>query len=338
MKRDNTAMRIWQAWVRVFTRKEDPCLLAAFRIGIGLSVLVLLSMALFSGVVEMVWLDRAYGGIFRIGDGTPLISFLGGPKPVVIWTVIALSFASGLALMVGFLGKVSAFLALQGILALSDLNFHAPGGGATLLLTNALWLLVLSRSSTTWSIDCYLKTNSLSTNTPVPAWPRYLAVVQILLCYFCTGIQKVSIHWLPGGDFSALYYILMQPAWQRFDTSFLAFVFPLTQIATVSVWLWEIAAPLWGISLCLFATAKSEILRRMANVTRWSFFFVGIIFHVLIHVFMDIGVFSLVSLSYYPCLLAVSDLALFRAVLQRFYDGEKAVCMRAFKKSSKSKQ
>ena len=32
-----------------------------------------------------------------------------------------------------------------------------------------------------------------------------------LLVYWTTGVQKVSAYWVPGGDFSALYFIGSNP-------------------------------------------------------------------------------------------------------------------------------
>ena len=60
------------------------------------------------------------------------------------------------------------------------------------LLTNALWLLVLSRSTATLSLDCRLRTGQWVSSVLVPAWPRYLALYQLVLVYGTTGLQKLG--------------------------------------------------------------------------------------------------------------------------------------------------
>jgi hypothetical protein len=195
-------------------------------------------------------------------------------------------------------------------MALMDLNTQATTGAANLLLTNALWLLVLGRGTATWSVDCYIKNRSWASSQLVPAWVRYVAIFQIMLCYFMTGLQKVSVHWMPVGEWSALYYILQQPSWQRFDLSWVAYFYPITQIATAAIWFWEILTPLWAWAL-VRAANKHLSIHRLADKIRWCFFLMGIAFHGGIYLFMDIGIFPLVSLAYYPCLLLVDDFVMF---------------------------
>src|SRR5262249_45989543 len=150
---------------------------------------------------------------------------------------------SGALLALGLGGRVTALVVAQSYLAVSQLNPLCCAGDDR-LLSNALWLLVLSRSTVTLSLDCRLRTGRWVSDEPVPAWPRYLAIVQLVLVYGATGLQKMGIDWLPGGGFAALYYILQEPAWVRWDMSWLAWVFPLTQIATAVAWFFEVSAPL----------------------------------------------------------------------------------------------
>ncbi len=300
----------WAKWLNEIRRREDPRFLALFRIAIALSALGLVSSAIIDGVVHVAWIDQAYGGYRNLEDLPWLIKLCGGAKPAVIWSVIALSLLFSFFLLVGFLGKISAFLTLQFTMALMEINTQTSSGAASLLLTNALWLLVLARSTTTWSIDCWLKHRRFSSDELVPAWVRHLAILQIMLCYFTTGIQKVSVHWVPGGEWSALYYIMQQPAWQRFDNSWMAWIFPLTQIATASIWLWEITIPLWAWSLWKSATTGRQRTRHLTDIMRAVYFFMGIAFHLGIFALMDIGIFPLVSIAYYPCLLLSRDFVL----------------------------
>jgi hypothetical protein len=118
-------------------------------------------------------------------------------------------------------------------------------------------------------------------------------------------MQKISAYWVPGGGFSALYYILQQPTWQRRDMSWVAWIYPITQIGTAATWFWENGAPL--LLLAYFWRYTSD---RPGRVRAWAnrvdlrswYVAVGVLFHVLIVIPMNIGPFSLASLAYYPCL------------------------------------
>src|SRR5262249_22515372 len=142
----------------------------------------------------------------------------------------------------GLGGRVAAFVTLQGYVALHRLDGNSSGS-SDLLVTNGLWLLVLARSTATLSLDCKLRTGRFRSDDPIPAFPRYLAVLQLVAMYWSTGVQKVSVYWFPAGSYSALYYILQQPTWQRFSMSWAARIYPITQVATAVTWIWEVSAP-----------------------------------------------------------------------------------------------
>jgi hypothetical protein len=208
---------------------------------------------------------------------------------------------------------------LQIFLALSDVNSHA-GGSDDPLLANGLWLLVLAQSTRTLSLDCRLRTGSWRSAELVPAWPRYLAVVQLFLMYWSTGLQKVSAYWTPAGDFSALYFILQQPTWQRIDMTWAAHVYPLTQAATALTWCWELGAPLWLLAFWWRDTRdRPGRLRALANridLRSWLAA-VGVVLHLGILAAMEVGPFSLIALSFYLCLYHPDE---YTALLNRVRD------------------
>src|SRR5262249_6409716 len=203
----------------------------------GLVLQASVGNALPHGVVGAVWLDRADGGYRTLEDPPWLFGLVGGVNPVTLWAVIGVVLTSALMLVLGLGGPFTPFVLLQSNRALAHINWHTSGAEDS-LIGNALWLLVLARSTATLSLDCRLRTGRWRSGTLVSAWPRYLAVYQLVLVYWATGVQKLSAHWTPGGEFSALYYILQEPSWQRFDMSWLAWVYPLTQAATALTWFW----------------------------------------------------------------------------------------------------
>ena len=282
---------------------ESPTSLALFRMSVGLVVLYTLFVMGWSGVIDVVWVGEPWGGI-RPLPGSWLVKLLGGPSPTVVWGMVYTAAGAAAALTVGFGGRMTAFVCLQTLMACTDLNGHA-GGSYDELLLNALWLLVLAPNSATWSVDCRWRTGHWVDDTPRWAFVRFLAVFQLVLMYATTGWQKLSAYWTPGGDFSALYYILQQPSWQRVDMEWLAPLFPLTQLATVTTWTWEVLSPLWLVAFWYALTPdRGGLMRTWSNKLRvtWVYAGLGIFFHLAVEVMMNIGPFSWASLAFYVCL------------------------------------
>jgi hypothetical protein len=300
---------LWASWVALLSEREPGTSLALYRIACGVCILYSVGSVVCHGMVPVLWLSPADGGFEPLGPAPRLFRLLGGVRPGTVWPVVALSLLSGFLLLVGLGGRLIALLALETYLALWQLNTDACGG-YDWLLTNGLWLLVLARSTATLSLDSWLRTGRFRSDEPVPAWPRYLAIYQIVLVYWSTGMHKVSGTWTPAGGFSALYYILQEPTWQRWDLSGLAWVYPLTQVATATTWAWEITAPLLLVVLWYRRTGdRTGRLRVLCNrlPLRGLWAAVGLAVHLGILVLMDVGPFSLIALSYYVCLWTPSE-------------------------------
>lgn len=291
-------------WKRFWEHRETGTSLALFRIGTGFTVLYSIGGAVWCGVAPVVWLNEADGGYRAFSDPPWLFQLLGGLTPLALWSMIAVCLLSGGCLMMGLGGRLAAAVTLATYLAISDVNWHASGWD-DILIFNALWLLVLGRSTATLSLDCRLSRGAWTSTEPIAAWPRRIAVYQLVLMYFMTGIQKISILWTPSGDFAALYYCLQEPSWQRFDMRWLARVYPLTQIATATVWLWEWSSPLLLLDLHYRRTRERPgRLRRLflkLNFRRW-WVLLGVFMHLGIFVFIGLGPFTWMALSFYFCL------------------------------------
>ncbi len=295
---------LWGRWVALLSEREAGTSLALFRAACGACVLYSVGSVVLHGMVPVIWLDPADGGYGPVGPGPRLFQLLGGVDPTTVWGVVVATLLVGLLLLIGAGGRLTALLALQGYMALTGINSNTVGA-YDWLLTNALWLVVLARSTATLSLDCRLRTGRWSSSEPVSAWPRYLAVYQIVLVYWSTGMHKLSRAWTPADGFSALYYILQEPTWQRWDMTWLAHVYPLTQVATATTWIWELTAPLLLLVLWYRRTRQRPgRLRALCNrlPLRGAWVAVGVAMHLGILIFMDVGPFSLVALSYYFCL------------------------------------
>ena len=294
MIRRLTAFRDWAC------APEGGAPLALFRMLVGLTTSLAVLGVMNAGLVELLWVDVEYGG-YRVFSRVPwLVEVLGGPTVPVMTGLSIATVVGGLLLALGVGGRVTPFLLLQLYMAV-DINSHA-GGSYDLLLKNALWLCVLCPTTATLSVDAWIWRGSPFRGRPVPAWARAIIAFQIIVVYWTTGLQKVSAHWVPGGEFSALYYILQQPSWQLYDMRFFAWLYPLTQIGTAVTWLWEITAPVWLLALYYRGTRhKGGRLRATFNSwdVRTLYAAVGLFFHGALVLTLNVGIFPMISLAYY---------------------------------------
>jgi hypothetical protein len=294
--------RLWTAWLALLARQESGTVLAAIRMGLGLCVVLTVASVLWADATDL-WVSSAHGGVLTL-RGAPLIALLGGPSPTVVLGVALATMLAGVALTVGLGGRITAFITLQLFLATVDGNSDA-GGAYDELLANGLWLLVLGDSTATWSVDARRRTGRWQSGASVSAWPRYLAAYQLVLMYGSTGLQKVSTHWLPGGDHAALYYILQQPTWRRFDSGWVAGLFELTQVATAVTWWFEVTAPIWLVGVLWTATRPSG---RAWSTVRWGYALVGLALHLGVTIVLDVGPFSCVTLVFYLAMVHPPEL------------------------------
>jgi len=301
----------WHRLVRRLAHREAGTSLALFRAGIGAVVLGSLLHMAWADAVVPIWMDRDYGGVMNLRPRGWLGQHLDAARPGVVWPLFWGAVTASAALMVGVGGRLTALITLQLALALFDLA-PGTGGGHDKLLTNALWLLVLAPATATLSVDCRLRTGAWQSDRPVAAWVRYVAVVQLCLVYGVTGIQKLGAEWMPWGGWSALYYSLLLPSWARWDLTWIAHVYPLTQLATVVTWLWEVTFPV--VLLCFWFRATRGRPGRLRHVAlkfdlRSVYAAVGVCLHLGIWATMNVGPFSWAALAWYVCLFHPDELA-----------------------------
>ena len=308
-------------WTRVVDRighKEPATALALFRIACGLGVLYTLIPMVRADVVRVLLTDRPYGGFRPLSPNNWLVDFLGGPTDAAVMILIGLAVMSGLFLVIGLGGRITPLLANQTMIALFAIS-PGTGGGHDRLHTAALWLLVLAPATATLSLDARLfgDDKAFVSDRPVAAWPRYVAVFQLVLVYCTTGLQKLGQEWMPWGDFSALYYALLAPSWQKWEVAgWLGHpvVYFLTQVGTALTWTWETLAPIWLLAFWFRATHdRPGRLRAWFNrvdVRLWWMLF-GVAMHVVLWVMMNLGPFSLVTMSFYLCLFHPDEYASF---------------------------
>lgn len=288
----------WGRWVALCSEREPGHALAVYRAALALVVLTTIGTVVWNGLAPVIWMDFADGGYRdNRGAGSWLISALGGPRPPVVWGLVAAALGGAVCLGVGLFSRVAAAICLVTTLALSDLNPHVYAGYDA-LLHNSLWLAVLADVGATLSVDARLATGRWAPARTTLKLSRWLIVGQLALMYGSSAVHKVSVHWVPGGELDALYYILLQPDWARMaDTRWVADLYPLTQAATAAVWWFELTAPV----VVLFLAWRRRG-RRLGGplVLAWVTFGVGM--HLSIWALMEVGPFSWVSIVQYAAL------------------------------------
>ncbi|MGB5810357.1 MAG: HTTM domain-containing protein [Polyangiales bacterium] len=309
----------WVFWVTLFDRKESATTWALYRIAVAACVLLSLGLIRGAGMLDILWVSKPYGGYLTLGE-VPMLWFHLGPATVTtVHALWAVAIVGAVALLLGVGGRVTAFCTLQAYLALTRLN-HDTIGGHDCLISNALWLLVLCDGSKTLSLGCWWRTRRFTSNARISAWPRYMAVFQLVVVYTWTGLQKVSPTWFAVGDFSALYYVFQDPTWRRYNLSWTAFVYPLTQLGTIVTWFFEAGAWLL-LPFFYYRYTRDRGGRLRALFNRWDirkpFTDIGVALHLGIAILLDVGAFSWITLSYYFCLWGPEEIERLYASLTR---------------------
>jgi hypothetical protein len=295
----------WQFWVALFDQKEEGTSLALFRICLGIVTLYSLLSIVAAGLVEPLWTSVEFGGMRKLG-GNWLVQYLGGPKPGVIWALWGVAVTSSLAFVLGLggpiAGRVITFVMLQSYNALATMNPLASGSYDS-LLANGLWIMVFADATATLSLHARLRGSGWVRATLVSAWPRYVLIVQLLLMYSLTGIQKAAHVWTPSGGYTALYWVVQDLGWTRYDLSEMAaWVTPLLRIGTAMTWHWGQTSLLLLFWFYFRYTAdRKGRLRRWALRRDWrlGWVFVGLSLHLGILLIMNVGPFSWITMSYY---------------------------------------
>jgi hypothetical protein len=296
--------RAWRAWVALMDRREPATALALVRIFTSLVLLVELAWTYQQGQVELLWSTFPDG--FAANAGTWADSL--GVSAFGLWALAMIALACvllGLATRVALVGFV---------LVSAQLSMIAPDGesGLDMLIRIVFLILALSRCHARWSIDAWLA-RRIGRPMPalVPAWPRYLLLLQLVWVYFSGAQNKSSGNWGPFGGFTALGHALMDPIHGRLDPSTISTFYPLTRVATALTITFELTAVLYLLWHYFAATPdRPGRLRRLANRTRvrWIWFALFVSFELGIAIGLKLGAFPFGMLALWPVLLLPDEL------------------------------
>jgi hypothetical protein len=165
---------------------------------------------------------------------------------------------------------------------------------------------VLAPCGAAWSLDARWRGKG---QADVPRWPRRLFIAQLTVVYVATGVMKLGSTWSVMGGWSALYLALNLPGIARWPGDWAAWVFPLTQVGTFVAKWWEITFFLVPLNLYLRRPRPAGSKRRgpiRRLLARWDlrmgYLVIGVVMHSCLTVLLDLGLFSAVMVSLYPCL------------------------------------
>ncbi len=299
-------MRLWTAWVRIWSAREAPSVLAIVRILVAAVVLFDLLSLVHLDLISALFAPLEDGGLGNpLGrKNVPLLYQWFAPDASTAVTVVWLGIVAAAMLL---LGAATPVAAITVVVVTSQLAAVLPPAdrGIDMLLRNVLVILALSGCGKTWSIDARVRTGAWAgTGQTVPSWPRLLLVCQMFLVYGTAGVQKVGLTWLPMGDWSALYIVLRDPAFAVLSKATLDRFYVLTQLGTAMTWAWEWATPLAALAWWYRATrTRGGWLRAWMNShgfwCKWVV--VGAAFHLGTILTMRLGIFPFAMLAIYPC-------------------------------------
>lgn len=300
----------WRSWHKLLSGRERATTLAVFRVLVSAIVIGSLLSAASAGVIELMWVDASRGGMLSLGPGNWLVRLLGGPTPRVVWSLFGVGLVSAAFSLVGLGGRWALLLALQAYLGLISLNSTASGGYDN-LITNALWLLCLSGCNASLSVDAWRKHGRVVSDALIAAWPRYVLILQLIVMYTATGLQKVSLSWTPMGGYTALYYVLHDPTWLRSEGAASDIPLLFLRLGTAVTWHWEQLTILL-LLVYYFRATRGRPGRLRAAFNRWDlrlpWALLGVALHVGILMLIDVGPFSYISLAYYVNLFTPDEL------------------------------
>ena len=243
----------------------------------------------------------------------------GRRRPLGVATGLAISFTfATVALVCVLFGAATRVALVTFVLVSAQQAALSPESESAIdgLMRIAFLILALSRCNARWSVDAWLS-RRIGRPMPalVPAWPRYLLLLQLLWVYFSGGHNKDSAEWYPHGGFTALGNALLDPHNGRLDPSLIATLYPVTRIATALTITFELTAPLYLLALYYAATPdRPGRVRALFDRSRfrWIWFGLGIGFELGIAIGLKLGAFPFGMLALFPLLLLPDDFSRFR--------------------------
>ncbi len=195
---------------------------------------------------------------------------------MLLWT------AASVGLLLGCWTRLSAVVAWLLAVSFSNINPAITNAGDE-VRNIMLFYMMLCPCGAAWSLD--RRRRGDSGPALVWPWPLRLLFVQMMLIYFVNGACKLLGPQWRGGD--SLYYVLADLTLTRWSLAQLPVAHGLTRLLTWTVLAWEVSFPLLA----------------ALRWTRPAALAFGVLFHIGIFVFLELGMFAPYMLCLYLPLL-----------------------------------
>lgn len=306
---------LWRGWVALWDHHEHPRSLALVRIFLALCLIWDFGQMAIHDLVVPLWAPEAAGGWARVldrGEHVPFLWTVLPAEPWVAWAIWSVLMACAVGLLTG-VGLPWIAIVYVLVSAQTAHTLDAADRGIDTMIRNVMCILAFSGAAKTWSLPVWWRTGRWSDpGAVVPSWPRHLLILQLVIMYFGAGVAKMGSTWLPMSGFTALWFIIHDPAVARFSdtTGWMSILMPFTRLGTGVTIVWEYAAPLlilvfWG------RHTASRGGRWRAFVLRWRpeywYAAIGVVFHVGIAILLNLGIFPWAMLAFYPAWVHPED-------------------------------
>ena len=300
-----------ERWVAFWDRREAPHTLSLVRILVGVVLFADLVQAAIFDVIPLVWGPPPLGsGYGQAADPAPLVVRVLGASAGTGTLLWALAVVSCALFTLGVFYRITSWVL---VFAMVELGGCQPVGDSIDSLFRILMpVLAASGAGAVWSVDAWFRQRRGKPGLEsVPAWPRYLLVVQLLWVYISAGYQRDAKTWGPRGGFAAIGNVLGDPHFARFEPGSFAFLYPFTCVGTLLTMVFELSAPLYLVWLWLELNPGRG--GRFGNVVRrarirWIWLATGVALHSGIALSMKIGLFPFGILALYPAFVRPPEL------------------------------
>lgn len=297
-------------WVALWDRREPATSLAVTRILVGTILFLDMLLAWQKGVAAALLPPPPLGmgtGLPAVPDFLPAPSLAPGNHAALLWW--ALIVAGALMFALGLFYRVGGVLLTLGLVNFA--RFDPNGDAIDTLYRIVVPILALSGANARFSIDAWMgKKAGRPPPALVPAWPRYLIVLQLLWMYFSAAHCRDDAAWWPHGGFSAIGNVMGDPHFARLPPGSLVSLYPLTTLATAISMTFEMSAPMMLLFMW-FRTSGGGAFG--ASVRKWRIRWIwlagGAALHLGIALAMTLGMFPYGVLALYPLFLHPDEYA-----------------------------
>lgn len=258
-------------------------------------------------------------------------------QPNAVWVLYLLLLFALTCMMLGIVSRWSTWLSVLLMFSFQEHTFTMFAGGDTMMRTLGFYLAIAPHLSA-FSLDrmwqqwkYWSEERVLLPHATMPIWPYRLVLWQFIVIYVTAGWYKsLDTMWTMG---SGVAVSLHDIEFIRFPLIVSDLLTPLSGLANYLTLLMQLAWVLLLVPQSMWRFTQNTFQK--FSLKRFLIF-LGFIFHLLIAILLDAGIFSFAMFTGYCGLLLAED---FHALRERFnrhfrghvavlYDGDCSGCLR----------